>query len=87
MEDFNEFSNCHFHINEYPVDTLKALTVADVLLASRSSFSYVASILKQGGVILYHPFWHSLSPTWFPTRGAQDILNAKEKIINSLFKI
>jgi hypothetical protein len=87
MEDFKEFTDCRFHINEYPIDTLKALTVADVLLASRSSFSYVASILKQGGVVLFHPFWHSLSPAWIPTEGGKDILDAKEKILNNLFKI
>lgn len=87
MEDFKEFGDCRFHINEYPIDTLKALTVADVLLASRSSFSYVASILKQNGVVLFHPFWHSLSPSWIPTREAKDILDAKEKILKILFKI
>jgi hypothetical protein len=84
MEDFNEFVNCKFHINEYPVDTLKALVLSDVLLASRSSFSYVAAILKKKGVVLFHPFWHGLSPDWIPCSDATDIFNAKDKILNKL---
>jgi hypothetical protein len=84
MEDFNVIPNIKYHINEHPVDTLKALTLSDVLLASRSSFSYVASILKLGGVVLFHPFWHSLAPGWIPTRGKDDILAAKHDILRKL---
>jgi hypothetical protein len=84
LEDFNEFTDCKFHINEYPVDTLKALTVSDVLLASRSSFSYVAGVLKKKGVVLFHPFWHGLSHDWIPCSDATDIFNAKDKILKSL---
>ena len=84
MEDFNEFVDCKFHINEYPVDTLKALVLSDVLLASRSSFSYVAALLKNKGVVLFHPFWHGLSPDWIPCRDATDIFDAKDKILKSL---
>jgi hypothetical protein len=84
LEDFNEFTDCKFHINEYPIDTLKALVLSDVLLASRSSFSYVAAILKKKGVVLFHPFWHGLSPDWIPCSDATDIFNAKDKILNKL---
>lgn len=84
MEDFKVIPNIKYHINEYPIDTLKALTLSDVLLASRSSFSYVASIVKRGGVVLFHPFWHSLAPGWIPTRGKDDIIAAKNDILSKL---
>jgi hypothetical protein len=83
LEDFAHLPII-YHINESPVETLKELASADVLLASRSSFSYVAAILKEGGVVLFHPFWHSLAPHWIPTRGAADILNAAPQILKAL---
>jgi hypothetical protein len=84
MEDFEGLPNLILHINEHPMEALKALTVADVLLASRSSFSYIASIMKQGGVVFFHPFWHSLAPGWIPTTSAQDILAAEETLFRKL---
>jgi len=84
MEDFEGIPNLILHVNEHPIDALKALTVSDVLIASRSSFSYIASIMKKGGVVFFHPFWHSLAPEWIPTRSAQDILDSEETLFRKL---
>ena len=84
LEDFSVIPGIIWHINEYPVDTLKALALSDVLLASRSSFSYVAAILKCRGAVLFHPFWHSLAPDWIPTRGPKDVYDSADKIIAGL---
>ena len=84
LEDFSAIPGIVWHINEYPVDTLKALVLADVLLASRSSFSYVAGILKCRGAVLFHPFWHSLAPGWIPTRGPKDVYDSADKIIQGI---
>jgi hypothetical protein len=84
MEDFSSFTNIIYHINEDPIETLKELTNSDILLASRSSFSYVAAILKKKGVVLFHPFWHSLSPNWIPVSSEKDIFNASDKIIRAI---
>ena len=84
LEDFAEFKSMIYHINECPVQTLIDLTRADILLASRSSFSYVAGMLKGHGVVLFHPFWHSLAPSWIPTRSASDIVNSKDLILKKL---
>jgi hypothetical protein len=81
LEDFAGFSQIVYHINECPVDTLKQLTTADVLLASRSSFSYIAGMMKKEGVVLFHPFWHRLSPAWIPTKSAKDIYAARDTIV------
>ena len=80
IEDFNVIPNIKYRINEDSVETLKALSSANILLASRSSFSYVAATLQKG-VVLFHPFWHGLSPAWIPTRSGQDVLNASDKIL------
>lgn len=84
MEDFEGIPNLILHVNEHPMEALKALTVSDVLIASRSSFSYIAAIMKKGGVIFFHPFWHSLAPEWIPTRSAQDILDSEEILFRKL---
>lgn len=82
LEDFAEFKDAIWHINTDPVETLQDLCKADILLASRSSFSYVAGILNKQGIILFHTFWHSLSPSWIPCHGATDILNNALQIID-----
>jgi len=82
LEDFQVIPNIIYHINESPLQTLKDLTMADILLASRSSFSYVAAILKPAGLTFFHPFWHCLSDQWIPTRSYVDIYNNIEKIIS-----
>jgi len=84
LEDFLCFNNIIYHINECPVKTLQELTNSDILLASRSSFSYVAAILKKKGSVLFHPFWHSLSPSWIPVSSNIDIINSKDRIIKAL---
>jgi hypothetical protein len=82
LEDFAEFKDAIWHINTSPIDTLQALCKADVLLASRSSFSYVAGILNPQGIILFHTFWHSLAPTWIPCHGPADIFNSALSILD-----
>jgi hypothetical protein len=84
IEEFQVIPNIKYRINEDPVETLKALSSANVLLASRSSFSYVAAILASASssVVLFHPFWHSLAEGWIPTRSGQDIFDAQERILS-----
>jgi len=86
LEDFKIIPNIIYHINESPLQTLKDLTTADILLASRSSFSYVAAILKPAGLTFFHPFWHSLSDQWIPTNSYTDIYNNMEKIVEFIQK-
>jgi hypothetical protein len=79
-EDFAGFANLHWHINECPVQTLQDLVNSDILLASRSSFSYVAGLLKQKGVTIFHPFWHPLDPEWISATSGDDILANADRI-------
>jgi hypothetical protein len=64
LEDFNEIPNLKKHINGDPIEALRGMATADILIMSRSSFSYVAAILNMYGIIIYHPFWHSPIPGW-----------------------
>ena len=44
-------------------DFLQMLT-ADILIISKSSFSFTAGLLNQGGVVIYTPFWHTALSGW-----------------------
>lgn len=64
LDEFNQLPNLVPRINGRAIDCLEGLATADVLVMSRSSFSYVGAILNRSGVILYHPFWHSRMSSW-----------------------
>ena len=51
-------------INDTTSDCLRKLATADILVMSRSSFSYLGGILNRSGIILYHPFWHAAPSSW-----------------------
>ena len=55
--------NIVLHLNEDVKTTFIGLIVSDVLVQSKSSFSYVAGLLTNG--IVYHiPFWHPPMSKW-----------------------
>jgi len=45
--------------------TMQQLISADVLVMSKSSFSYVAALISDG-IKLYEPFWHAPMDDWLP---------------------
>lgn len=61
-DGFDKAGLC-FHLNENMFDTFIGLVAADILVTSRSSFSYVAAILSDG-IIYYQPFWHPPGENW-----------------------
>ncbi|HXJ83489.1 MAG TPA: hypothetical protein VMS64_32985 [Candidatus Methylomirabilis sp.] len=69
VEEFDAIPNLRPRINIDPIEALEGLATADVLIMSRSSFSYVAAILNPRGAILCHPFWHSPLPEWILSDG------------------
>jgi hypothetical protein len=64
LDDFNVLPNLARCINETTIDCLAKLATADILVMSRSSFSYVGAILNRNGIILYYPFWHAAPSSW-----------------------
>jgi hypothetical protein len=78
FESFEEFRNKGYelHIEEPIGDVWKSILLADVVIMSRSSFSYAPAVVSKGTVV-YTPFWHT------PLRGwnivGKDVLNETEK--------
>lgn len=64
LDEFGVLPNLACYVNEAAIDCLRRLATADILVMSRSSFSYLAAILNRKGVILYHPFWHAAPSSW-----------------------
>lgn len=65
---YNEFENFKqedivLHLNEPLEQTFYDLTTADILVTSKSSFSYVAALLSDNEVY-YMPFWHPKLNRW-----------------------
>ena len=85
LEEFEQIPNLEKFINRDPIETIRKMATADVLVISRSSFSYLAALLNRNGIIIYHDFWHSMLEDWvradtsgqFSAREFTDKLNEK----------
>ena len=55
--------NTVLHLNEDVKTTFIGLITSDVLVQSKSSFSYVAGLLSNG-IVYYIPFWHPPLSSW-----------------------
>jgi hypothetical protein len=64
IDEFGVLPNLVHRINGEAVDCLRGLATADIMVMSRSSFSYLGGILNRRGVVLYHPFWHGALSSW-----------------------
>ena len=64
LSEFDGIANIRYRINEHPVSTLFNLASADVLVASRSSYSYVAAVAGTVKCVVCPRFWHALMPGW-----------------------
>ena len=89
LDDFDVIPNLRKFVNGDPIEALEAMATADLLMMSRSSFSYVAAILNAEGIVIYHPFWHSPLPEWIvatendisdATKLLNQILSAKARL-------
>jgi hypothetical protein len=57
LPEFEQFSNVMYRLNEDHFDTLHHMVCADVLVMSKSTFSYLPALLNNHGTIVYKPFW------------------------------
>jgi hypothetical protein len=51
------------HLSSSLTETYTAMVMADILVTSKSSFSYAAALLREGQVY-YTPFWHRPASKW-----------------------
>lgn len=70
--DFEALPGLRRFINEPAMTSIERLATADILVMSKSSFSYLAGILNVAGVVLYHPFWHYPLDDWIVTKPRGD---------------
>ena len=65
LENFSKFvgDDIEFHLNEPIEDTFSDLVFSDILVTSKSSFSYCAGLLCDG-IVYYLPFWHKPKNSW-----------------------
>jgi hypothetical protein len=61
---FDELPGIKRFINEPAMTCIERLATADILVMSKSSFSYLAAILNPGGIVLYHPYWNYPLSNW-----------------------
>jgi hypothetical protein len=66
--EFDVFPSLKRFINEPTMTSIERLATADILVMSKSSFSYLAAILNIDGIVLYHPFWHYPLDSWLVTK-------------------
>lgn len=52
-----------WHLECTPIEAIDRLIRADILVMSKSSFSYAAALLS-AGIVIYEPFWHSPLTNW-----------------------
>lgn len=64
IREFEQWPHLKKYINGDPIETLQAMATADLLVMSRSDFSYTAAILNKKGIVVYHPFWHGTPMEW-----------------------
>jgi len=72
LDEFSVLPNLELFVNEDTIECLRKLATADILVMSRSSFSYVGAVLNRNGVVLYHPFWHGGPSSWIPVGPSGD---------------
>jgi hypothetical protein len=64
ISDFDQIDNIQYRINEHPVSTLFNLASADLLVGSRSSYSYVAAVAGTVKCVVMPRFWHASGTDW-----------------------
>lgn len=64
LEEFQVIPHLSICNNHDPIETLRSFATADLLMMSRSSFSYVGAMLNKNGIIVYHPFWFGTPLEW-----------------------
>ena len=66
FQAFNQFENIQYHLDMTPYDSFLHMVYADLLITSKSSFSYKPALLNKGIKISPRDFWHGYpdDPKW-----------------------
>lgn len=74
IEDFSDICDfdIEYHLEQRPFETFYNLTSSDLLIMSKSSFSYSAALLSRS-VKIYEPFWHNPLEDWIEANPTEDV--------------
>jgi hypothetical protein len=80
IEDFTEFKqfeNLHYCFDVNSIDSFLHMVYADILITSKSSFSYKPALLNKGIKICPKDFWHGYPETndWVLADNSGELLN------------
>ena len=81
FEDFKQFSNLHFCLESSAQDSFLHMVNADLLITSKSSFSYKPALLNKGVKVCPKNFWHAY-PESYDWILADENGNFEGKILN-----
>jgi hypothetical protein len=75
--EFNQFENLQFCLDVSPMDSFLHMVFADVLITSKSSFSYKPALINNGTKVCPKEFWHGYPQTndWVMADESGDLLN------------
>lgn len=80
-EEFNEFTNIVWHINTDPIDTFIELCNSDILVISKSAYSYLAAVLTKQAIVIYPPkSHHPPKHTWIDMTHMNALYNNRDSI-------
>lgn len=86
FRQFLKYKNIKFCLDVSDIDTFISLTNADILIMSRSGFSYQAAKLNCKGILIYpYDFWHNVfddNRTIIPKKSG----NIEKKLIEKMVK-
>ncbi len=63
FSEFEKFKNMHYCMDMGPIDSVLHMINADLLISSKSSFSYNPALISKGIQIVPKTFWHSYPGT------------------------
>jgi hypothetical protein len=61
--EFNQFENLHYCLDVNSVTSFLHMVYADILITSKSSFSYKPALLNEGIKVCPKDFWHGYPNT------------------------
>jgi len=86
FQEFKQFSNLQYCLDWSDQDCFLHMIMADLLITSKSSFSYNAALLSDGILVCPKEFWHGYPETenWFlcDKNGFFDQIKFKKKLNN-----
>ena len=77
--EFNQFENLHFCLDVNPLDSFLHMVYADILITSKSSFSYKPALINKGLKVCPKDFWHG-----YPKTNDWILVDEKGKLLNYL---